>query len=191
MATKKTNTGTEKSRTEDTSKKTQNPEQGMNEDAKATADTKNTDKENTATKANNSKDHDSEASFWDEARENIAEGARVVGDTFSEYSEKFMSTVKEKASEAYKFSSEFTLDAVHSAQGIIDDYRDRIEVKRLSDERDKHTAKLGLRLYHSIKNNKGHIPENFISDENVTTMLHDIEAVDKKLLELTKDDLEK
>lgn len=179
-------TQTTKKRTQ-SKKKTHGPKAGKEKKSQSTqARKRNADRKNDA-----ATHEPEERAFWEEARENISEGARVVGETVEEYSEKFMNALKAKASEAYKLSSEFTLDAVHKAQDIIDNYRDKFEVRKLSEQRDEKSAKLGLSLYHAIKENKGRLPENFIDKKATHAMLMEIEEIDRMILELTHEDLEK
>lgn len=132
----------------------------------------------------NNEESKKEKDFWEDTRENVTQGAKLFGETLTGYSEKFMSTIKETATEVYKFSSEFTVEAVNNAQKIIDEYRDKYEVKNLNEKRDVLTTELGLHLYHSIKGNNNEIPDNYLKKKKVVFLLKEIEKIDKMILEL-------
>jgi len=184
MENKKTNTSQKRSRTGKTSQRSRST--GAKSQSRNTGRSKSR-KTSRGEQTNTQK----EQAFWEETKENISEGAKIVGDMFSEYSEKFMSTLKDKTLEAYKFSSELTLETVQKAQQTIDEYRDRFEVKKLSEKRDALSAKLGLHFYHTIKGNDGHLPENYMKDKSVTSLLQKIESVDAEIIDLKPEDLNK
>jgi len=148
-------------------------------------------KQETTEQEKNEKVEEEEKGFWEDAKENISEGAKYVGETVSEYSEKIYHSVKETASEAYKYGSEFTLEAVKKAQQVIEEQIDKYEVRKLSDKRDIWTSKLGLHLYHTIKENDGKVPVGYIKEKKVNDILKEIEEIDQKILELKQHNTEK
>lgn len=171
MATKKTEENPKTENSAQSKSKTNEPK------------TKDNTQASTETKSEGTESNQEEG-FWSEARESVIEGARIVGETVSEYSGKFVDTIRDKSAEAFKLSSEFTMDAVHRAQGIIDEYRDRFEVRKLSNNRDKLTAELGLHMYRAIKDNKNELPEKYMDEKEVKALLKEIEKTDEQILSL-------
>ena len=172
MEAKDKKTKTQNSKTTNTTKqtKTEKPEEEKVNNPKSEEQKKETD--------NNSKEKD----FWNEAGENISEGAKVVGETVSHYAQ----SLGESAKKAFKSSSEFTMEMVHNAEDIIDNYKDKIEIKRLSDERDELLIQLGKHLYRTVKSVKDGLPENYAGNTDVQELLQKIENIDKKIIEIDK-----
>lgn len=143
-----------------------------------------TDEKNKSNKTNDQQNQEDqkEKDFWQEAKENVTEGARAVGETVGDYAE----TIKEKAGEAFKLSSAFTMDMVHKAQDIIDEFREKQEIKHLSDARDEFMAQAGMALYRAVKENDHKLPDGFIDEKSVAAMLKEIETIDAKIIEIEK-----
>lgn len=122
--------------------------------------------------------------FWEDAKENVSEGAKLVGEKVNEYAH----TISEKAKEAFKSSSEFTIEKMHQAQDIIDQYKHKKEIKQLSDERDTFLTQLGKNLYRTVKNNNHQLPENYISELYIKQLLDEVENIDKKIIAIKEMD---
>lgn len=180
---------TEKKKTTQT-KKTTRTSSGTSsssaENKQSKAETSTEDK--TASQSGNEQQ---EQDFWDEARENVSTGAKIVGETVSEYTERFLENLKSTATKAYKASSEFTMETVHKAQEVIDNYRDQQSIRRLSEERTELAADLGMLLYRSMKSNDDKLPDSFDSQQEVNTLLKKIGAIDQHIVEISHHDLEK
>jgi hypothetical protein len=145
-------------------------------------------------KAREAKAEAEEASLWDDAKQNIEEGARFIGEEarqfgekLSAYSEVIFGKVKEKTSEALKYGQELTGEAVNFAQESAEKYRDWYEVQRLNSAKRKIASQLGIQFYLGIKNNNNQIPDNFLNDKDVKATLKEIESIDKEIIELTKE----
>ncbi len=153
-------------------------------------------KNNTGQNTQNNKKEDS--SFWDEAKENVTEGARLfgeeaknVGEKIASYSEKIFGKVKDTATEAFKTSSEFTKDAVNNAQAFAEKYRDKYEINKLNNEKKRIASQLGMNFYLAVKNNDNMIPENFLAAGKVSSLMKQLEDIDKEILEISQKEEDK
>jgi hypothetical protein len=145
-------------------------------------------------KEEESKEKSEGTDFWKEASENIAEGTRVIneearaiGEKLSTYSEKIFGRIKETSSEAYRTSARLTQNAVNNAQALAEKYRDMYEMRNLNNEKKKVGSQLGMKLYLAMKNNNNTIPDDFTSYEEVKSLLEQIEEVDQKIIDLSKE----
>ena len=130
--------------------------------------------------------------FWKEAGENISEGSRmineeakVIGEKLSSYSEKIFGSIRKTSEEAYKTGAELTKHAVNRAQGLAEKYREMYEMRNLNNEKKKLGSQLGMKLYLAMKNNDNAIPDDFTKEEEVQSLLEQMEEVDKKIIELS------
>ncbi|MEF8985209.1 MAG: hypothetical protein V5A51_11515, partial [Bacteroidales bacterium] len=145
-------------------------------------------------KEEESKEKTESPDFWKEASENISEGTRVIneeakaiGEKLSTYSEKIFGTIKKTSKEAYKTGAKLTRNAVNNAQALAEKYRDMYEMRNLNNEKKKIGSQLGVKLYLAMKNNNNTIPDDFTSDEEVKSLLEQIEEVDQKIIDLSKE----
>ncbi len=149
-------------------------------------------------KTNKQQESNAESGFWDEAKENVSEGAKIVGEEarriggqISSYSEKIFGKVSESAVDAYKASSEFTRDAVNAAQRLAEKYKDKYEVNKLNNQKKLYATQLGMKFYLEVKNNDDKIPEDFLEKNDIKGLLTNLENVDKEIIEITEEDEKK
>ena len=136
-----------------------------------------------------------EQGFWEDVQENISEGAKVVNEETREfaekvagYSEKIFGVVKEKAEEAFRYSTDLTKDAVNYAQKVGEKYRDRQEINKLNEEKKRASSQLGLNIYLAYKNNNNRVPQQTFNQKKIKSVLKELEELDKKILELSEND---
>lgn len=136
--------------------------------------------------------------FWEEAKQNIDEGARAIGDEardigekISSYSEVVFGKIKEGTSDLWKSGVDLTNDMVNRAQEMAEKYRDRIEVRKLNEEKRKVSSQLGMNVYLEMKNNDNKLPEKFFNKRQVKSMLKNLEQIDKQILDLSEEDEKK
>ncbi len=141
---------------------------------------------------------ENESGFWDEAKENVSEGAKIVGEEarriggqISSYSEKIFGKVSESAADAYKASSEFTRDAVNAAQRLAEKYKDKYEVNKLNNQKKLYATQLGMKFYLEVKNNDDKIPENLLEKNDIKGLITNLENVDKEIIKITEEDEKK
>jgi hypothetical protein len=103
-----------------------------------------TTEKNDKTNENQNRETNDDNSFWEDTRENVTEGARIVGEEarriggqISSYSEKIFGKVSDSATDAYKISTEFTRDAVNGAQALAEKYKDKQEIIDINEEDEK------------------------------------------------------
>ena len=171
--------------TSNTNKNTGNKEQKPTNTAKSNPKTSSAEK--------NSEKQKEESGFWEDTRENINEGARVIGDEardlgekISSYSEIIFGKIKDRTSEVWKSGKELTQEAVNQAQEQAEKYRDRYEIRKLNEEKKKVASQLGMNFYLTVKNNDNKLPETYLRRKEPKSLLQEIEELDKKILELSE-----
>ncbi|MEX0982961.1 MAG: hypothetical protein WDZ47_12840 [Bacteroidales bacterium] len=142
----------------------------------------------------NEKEKKNEPGFWDDTKENINEGAKIVGDEardlgekISSYSEEIFGKIKEHTSEVFQSGKELTRDAVNKAQEMAEKYRDQTEVRKLNEEKKKVAAQLGMSFYLILKNNDNKVPDTLLRRKAIKTTLKEMEELDQQILELSED----
>lgn len=162
--------------------------------SKKTQDKKAEDTQNKKQESKTNQQAD-ESGFWDEAKDNVSEGARIVGEEakriggkISSYSEMIFGKVSESASDVYKISSEFTKDAVNSAQALAEKYKDKYEINKLNNQKKHYATQLGMKLYLGVKNNDNQVPKDFLDENDIKGLISKLEEIDKEVLEITKDE---
>lgn len=133
-----------------------------------------------------------EQGFWDDTKNNINEGARVVGgeardlgEKISSYSEEVFGKIKDRTSEMFQSGKELTQDAVNRAQEMAEKYRDQTEVRKLNEEKKKVAAQLGMSFYLILKNNDNKVPDTILRRKAIKTTLKEMEELDQQILDLS------
>jgi hypothetical protein len=151
-------------------------------------------KEKVVNEPKNDKQQAKDVTFMDEARENVIEGAKVVGEEaknwrskISAYSEVLFGKVKKTTSKALKYGQELTEEAVNKAQEIGDNLRDNYQINQLNGEKKKIASQLGIKMYLEIKNNKNKIPAKLLeTNEEIVSLIKQLEEIDKKILDYSE-----
>lgn len=140
---------------------------------------------------------DNKNEFWEDAKENINEGARIVGEEardlgerISAYSEKIFGVIKEKSSELFESGKTLTLDAVNRAQELAEKYRDQGEIRKLNEEKKKIAAQLGMNFYLMVKENDNKVPPTILRRKAIKSTMQEMEEIDQQILNL-KDEEDK
>jgi hypothetical protein len=140
---------------------------------------------------------DKKNEFWEDAKENINEGARIVGEEakdlgekISAYSEKVFGVIKEKSSEFFESGKTLTRDAVNRAQELAEKYRDQGEIRKLNEEKKKVASQLGMHFYLMVKDNDNKVPPTILRRKAVKTTMQEMEEIDRQILDL-KDEEDK
>lgn len=144
------------------------------------------------TEKNKSDKSKKEVGFWEEAKENISEGAKAVseetrdlGEKISAYSETIFGKIKESTSEILQSGKDLTQEAVNRAQEVAEKYRDRSEIKKLNEEKKKVAAQLGMNFYLILKNNDNKVPDTLLRRKAIKTTLTEMQELDQKILDLS------
>ena len=132
-----------------------------------------------------------DSGFWDDTKDNINEGARIVGEEakdlgerISSYSEEVFGKVKEWTTEMFESGKELTRDAVNRAQELAEKYRDQNEIRKLNDEKKKVAAQLGMNFYLMLKNNDNKVPPTILRRKAIKSTLKEMEEIDQQILDL-------
>lgn len=135
-----------------------------------------------------------ETGFWNETRENINEGAKVVGEEARDigekiyaYSELIFGKIKERTGEMLQSGKDLTMEAVNKAQEVAEKYRDQYEIKKLNDAKKKVAAQLGMNFYLILKNNDNKVPETILRRKAIKTTLNEMQEIDRQILSLKED----
>jgi hypothetical protein len=135
-----------------------------------------------------------EQGFWDDTKDNINEGARVVGEEardlgekISSYSEEIFGKIKDRTSELFQSGKDLTQDAVNKAQEMAEKYRDQTEIRKLNEEKKKVAAQLGMSFYLILKNNDNKVPDTILRRKAIRTTLKEMEELDQQILDLSGD----
>ena len=133
-----------------------------------------------------------EAGFWEEATENISEGARIVGEEarlagekISAYSEILFGKIKDMSSDFFESGLNLTREAVNKAQKLGEDFRDNIQIKNLNKQKKEVATRLGMKFYLEVKSNDNKIPGNICNKRVFLSLLKEIEKIDKEILEIS------
>lgn len=142
----------------------------------------------------NQNENKNEQGFWDDTKNNINEGARVVGDEardlgekISSYSEEIFGKIKDRTSEMFQSGKELTQDAVNKAQEMAEKYRDQTEVRKLNEEKKKVAAQLGMSFYLILKNNDNKVPDTILRRKAIKTTIKEMEELDHQILDLSEE----
>ncbi|MEX0988530.1 MAG: hypothetical protein WD052_13715 [Bacteroidales bacterium] len=133
--------------------------------------------------------------FWDEAKENINEGAKVIGDEMrdlgdkiSAYSEEIFGKIKEHTGDMVQSGKDLTQEAVNKAQEMAEKYRDQNEIRKLNEEKKKVAAQLGMHFYLILKNNDNKVPSSILRRKAIKSTLEQMESLDQQILDLSDED---
>lgn len=133
-----------------------------------------------------------EHGFLTEAAANIEAGAEAVGERVSEVADKtaevageVYDAVKKRLSIAYGAGAKVVDEITHTAQGYIEKYQHNMEVKKLSEERNKLTAQLGLTTFVKYKM-KQDDPKKLLEEKEILDLIKEIEELDKEIVKIGK-----
>ncbi|MFC2088400.1 hypothetical protein ACFLSX_02280, partial [Calditrichota bacterium] len=123
-----------------------------------------------------------EYGFLVEAAKNIEASVETVGEKFSEVAEKTIETagglyqtMKNGLSSTYDAGSKVVDDISQSAQNYIEKYKQNIEMKKLSDERDRLSMKLGREFFTQFKTNKEENVQLLLKKEEISNLIIELE----------------
>lgn len=128
-----------------------------------------------------------------EVAENIEAGAGVVGEKVSDIAEKtaevageVFKAVKRGLSSTYEAGAKVVDEITHTAQDYLEKYKHNIEVKKLSEERDKLTAKLGFTTFVKYKMSDA-APQKLLEEKEIQNLISEIEKLDKEIVKVGKE----
>lgn len=116
----------------------------------------------------------------------IEEGVEFVGEKAPEVASMVLHKVKKGVSVAYGTSSILVRDAYHAASDYAHKYRHRIEVQKLKAQREATSSRLGSVVYTRIIID-GEPPEKAFVDQEITSLLEQIQDLDNEVVKLGKE----
>lgn len=150
-------------------------------------------KQQTSAKKTKKKAGNSEQGFWNETKEHVSEGAKIVGNElrtigkrFVKVTESLLGTVQDKTNEMYKYGLDITNNG-DEAQDIADLITDDINIKKLNAQKKELAEKLGIHLYELVKDNKNKVPDNLQSNKELLSIIKDLKKIDQDILNHEKD----
>lgn len=122
------------------------------------------------------------SSFFDEFKENVTEGAKVLKNLSGD----LIDDVKEKSEDLYGKGSEKFEQASAVVESYIDQFKNEKEVKQLSNEKTELNAILGEGIYHEFKKN-GTISKRYLTTKKMEELFNSIQSIDRQILKLGKE----
>ena len=116
----------------------------------------------------------------------IEEGVEFVGEKAPEVVSVVLHKVKKGVSVAYGTSSTLVREAYHAASDYADKYKHKIEVKKLKAQREATSSRLGSIIYTRIIID-GEPPEKAFSDQEITSLLQQIQDLDNEVVKIGKE----
>ncbi|MDA3905072.1 MAG: hypothetical protein PF484_03260 [Bacteroidales bacterium] len=152
-------------------------------------------KEKVSSKASEKQDDKTkESAFWDEAKENVTEGAKIFGDEaihlgkkLASYSESIFGKIKDNTKDAFKYGLDLTNEGVQRAQEMAEHLKDDFEIRKLNNKKKEVSTQLGIKFYLEIKNNNNEIPDNLLKNNEVLSLLKELEDFDKEILKRSEE----
>ncbi|MDA3954747.1 MAG: hypothetical protein PF485_13950 [Bacteroidales bacterium] len=152
-------------------------------------------KEKVSSKASEKQDDKTkESAFWDEAKENVNEGAKIFGDEakhlgkkLASYSETIFGKIKDNTKDAFKYGLDLTNEGVQHAQEMAEHLKDDFEIRKLNNKKKEVSTQLGIKFYLEIKNNDNEIPDNLLKNKEVLSLLKELEDIDKEILKRSEE----
>ena len=130
--------------------------------------------------------------YSSEAAENIDSGAEVVEEGISQVAKKtaevagnVFDTIKKGFSRAYKLGTEVVDEITQTAHEYTEKYKHNMEVKKLTDERDKLIAQLGLTTFVKYKM-KESTPQKLLEEKEILDLIRETEKLDRKIVKIGK-----
>ena len=115
----------------------------------------------------------------------IEEGVEFVGEKAPEVASVVLHKVKKGVSVAYGTSSTLVREAYHAASDYAEQHKHKIEIKKLKAQREDTSSKLGSIIYTRIIIDK-EPPEKTLSNEEITSLLQQIQDLDNEVVNIGK-----
>lgn len=176
-------------KTKSTTKKKAVPTKGKV--TKAKEKPQKTTEEKVTSKATQTKDVKiEEHGFWEDAKDNVVEGAKILGEEakhlgkkISSYSEIVFGKIKDNTKEVFKHGLDLTHEGVHKAQQMAEHLKDDFEIKKLNNKKKDISTQLGIKFYLAIKSNDNEIPDDLMKEKDILSLLKELEVIDKEILQ--------
>jgi hypothetical protein len=126
-----------------------------------------------------------EKGFLGEVAENIGEGAKMVGEKATEFTDIVVDKLKKGLSHAYEAGAKVVDELSQSAQEYAEKYKAESEIKKLNGEKDRLMTQLGQSIFkHHLAG--GRFAESFFNKTEIIDQFNQIATLDKKIIETGK-----
>jgi hypothetical protein len=122
-------------------------------------------------------------SFLAELIENVEHGAKIVSEKTTEIATETFEKVKKGAVDAIDTSSHVVNELYYSASEYTDQFKDKIEMKKLNNSKQQLFAELGQFFYKKYKIENITFSK-FSRSRNFTSILKNIQQLDEEIVEL-------
>jgi hypothetical protein len=116
----------------------------------------------------------------------IEEGAELVGEKAPEVVSVVIHTIKKGVSATYGTSSTLVRGAYHAASDYADKYKHKNEMKKLKAQRQAMSSTLGSIIYTRFIID-GEPPEKVFPDQEITSLLQQIQGLDNEVVRIGKE----
>ena len=114
------------------------------------------------------------------------EGVDFVGEKAPEVASVVLHKVKKSVSAAYGTSSTLVREAYHAASDYADEYKHKIEIRKLKAQREATCAKLGSIIYTRVIVAE-QPPAKTLADQGITSLLQQIQNLDSEIVKIGKE----
>jgi hypothetical protein len=121
-----------------------------------------------------------------QAAKAIEDGAELVGEKAPVLASIVFHSIKKGVSVAYGTSSTLVGGAYHAASDYADEYKHKIEVKKLKAQREATSSRLGSIIYGRIVIDE-ELPQKAFADEEITSLLQQIQDLDNEVVKIGKE----
>ncbi len=122
-----------------------------------------------------------------ESKENIMEGVKEVSEFYDKMEPKvnefFKESVKPTAENIYKSGSETFEQVVQKIQEVIEDLKNDLEVRSLTQKRNRLACDLGMEVYYEFMK-KGAISKKFLESEKISKFVNQIHEKEENILKV-------
>lgn len=115
--------------------------------------------------------------------DNISEGAKIFGENASDIFNSFLEKVRNTAETAYEKGNEIFEEVSLKAQAYVDRYRDRSEMVRLKEERDKVSKELGYMCFMEFSG-RYRFRVEFMKSDEFRKLVGQVRELDKQIIQL-------
>ena len=116
----------------------------------------------------------------------MEEGVHLVGKKAPEVASIVIHNVKKGVSAAYGTSSVLVRDAYHAASKYAEKYKHKVEIKKIKARREDTCKRLGSIIYTRVVINE-EPPEKPLSDQEITSLLQQIQDLDDEVVRVGKE----
>jgi hypothetical protein len=144
------------------------------------------EKQEIATSGDSEMDTRQKAGVWAGAAKAIEGGVGFVGDKAPKVASFVVHKVRKGASVAYGTGSKIVRDAYRTSSEYADKYKHKAEMKRLQEQRESVSARLGSEIYTRIVVDE-EPPDKLFLDQRITSLLDQIQKLDNDVVKIGKD----